>query len=79
MPKNISSTINPQVVKDIDHLVTKGHYRNRSHAVEEGLKRILAEQTSWSHYINPEKEPGFHPQPRQHPNEIEFVCLLYTQ
>jgi len=46
MPKNISSTINPQVVIEIDELVSKGHYRNRSHAVEEGLKRILAEQTS---------------------------------
>lgn len=46
MPKNISSTINPQVIDDIDSLVSKGHYRNRSHAIEEGLKKILAEQTS---------------------------------
>jgi Arc/MetJ-type ribon-helix-helix transcriptional regulator len=46
MPKSISATINPQVVEDIDNLVSKGHYRNRSHAVEEGLKRILVEQES---------------------------------
>ena len=37
----------PQVVDQIDDLVSQGHYRNRSHAVEEGLKRLIVEQESW--------------------------------
>lgn len=46
MVKPISATINESVVERIDNLVASGKYRNRSHAIEEGLKALIAEQKS---------------------------------
>jgi Arc/MetJ-type ribon-helix-helix transcriptional regulator len=43
--KNVSATITPEIVERIDELVRQGQYRNRSHAIEEGLKRLITAQT----------------------------------
>jgi Arc/MetJ-type ribon-helix-helix transcriptional regulator len=42
--KTVSASITPEVVERIDALVKQGQYRNRSHAIEEGLKRLIAAQ-----------------------------------
>ncbi len=44
--KRTSVSINSEVVERIDEEVKKGHYRNRSHAFEEGLKKLIVEQES---------------------------------
>ncbi len=44
--KRTSVSIKSEVVERIDEIVKKGHFRNRSHAFEEGLKKLIAEQES---------------------------------
>jgi len=46
MVKPISATITENVIESVDNLVATGKYRSRSHAVEEGLKKLIAEQES---------------------------------
>jgi Arc/MetJ-type ribon-helix-helix transcriptional regulator len=41
-----SIIIDVNLLKKANDLVDKGIYRNRSHAIEEGLKKLLAEQES---------------------------------
>jgi Arc/MetJ-type ribon-helix-helix transcriptional regulator len=39
--KGISATVDEDKVVRIDALVDKGKYRNRSHAIEEGMRLVL--------------------------------------
>ena len=44
--KIISASLDPDTIDKVDRKVKDGTFRNRSHAIEEGLKKLLAEQKS---------------------------------
>ena len=44
--KPVSATVDLTVLKKVKELISQGIYRNRSHAIEEGLKKLIAEQES---------------------------------
>ena len=44
--RSISATVDDDKVNRIDALVLQGKYRNRSHAIEEGMRLILEKEES---------------------------------
>ena len=42
--KPVTATITVSVLEKVKGLIDRGVYRNRSHAIEEGLKKLIAEQ-----------------------------------
>ncbi len=44
--KPVTATITTSVLDKVKTMIDKGIYRNRSHAIEEGLKKLIAEQES---------------------------------
>ena len=43
MKKRISATIENETFKLLDKLIKKGHYRNKSHVIEEAIKSLHKE------------------------------------
>jgi len=47
MPKEIiSASLDPDTVAKVDKMVKDGTFRSRSHAIEDGLKKLLTKQES---------------------------------
>tara|TARA_Y100000310_G_C20035209_1_gene513586 strand:- start:68 stop:211 length:144 start_codon:yes stop_codon:yes gene_type:complete len=43
MKKRVSATIDEKTEKDIERILKKGNYRNKSHVIEDAIK-LLAEE-----------------------------------
>tara|TARA_Y100000034_G_C6575218_1_gene249399 strand:- start:125 stop:268 length:144 start_codon:yes stop_codon:yes gene_type:complete len=43
MKKRISATIDKETLKIIDEILKKDNYRNKSHVIEEAIKRLKEE------------------------------------